>query len=126
MLAASCAVQFIVENYVVFLVRLWFNYPVYYIKRAWNLFPHTALDGYEVKDGVEPLERGVRYGPGVRETFNVLRPATNSVSGRLIGAGGVAFAPPPLKGLVFNVHGGGFVCTQDEVRSGARGRRARH
>ena len=93
----SCLLAF-AERYIFTIVQLYFDWPIYYLKRMWNWFEHVSHDGQEVMTGLK-LERNVFWGQGRLERYNLLIPTESDV---------------PIRGIVFNIHGGGFVCSRDE------------
>jgi acetyl esterase/lipase len=92
--------RWLVEQYALRIVQLYFDWPIYYLKRMWNWFEHGSHDGENFMAYVK-LTRSVHYGSGRLERYNVLEPVESD--GR-----------PALRGVVFNVHGGGFACSMDE------------
>jgi acetyl esterase/lipase len=92
--------RWLVEQYIFRIVQFYFDWPIYYLKRAWNFFEHGSQDGENFMAYVQ-LTRSIHYGKGRLERYNTLVPMESD--GR-----------PSIRGIVFNVHGGGFVCSQDE------------
>ena len=81
-----------------------FNYwwsPVFCIKRFWHWYHDVLIapDGYDYHHRVK-VTRWVQYGALAAEECTVYEPAH--------------LPPHERKGVVLNVHGGGFICTVDE------------
>jgi hypothetical protein len=90
--------QLIIEQFACRVMQFYFDWPIYYLKRIGDLFPHTAHDYFEMMDNLK-IVRSVRYGKSRLERYNVMTPTSVDA----------------CRGVVFNVHGGGFVCSQDEL-----------
>jgi hypothetical protein len=43
----------IAEAYVFRVVQWYFDFPVYFLKRLWNVYGHTCHDGFEVMDSLQ-------------------------------------------------------------------------
>jgi acetyl esterase/lipase len=86
--------------YVGAIAQFYFNFPVYWLKRLYNFFPHSSHDGYEHHDSIK-LTRGMRYGSHSAELCDVMEPLN--------------IPPSQRKGVILYVHGGGFICTMNEL-----------
>jgi acetyl esterase/lipase len=107
-------VECVTTHYALRITQLWFDWPIYFLKRLWDYWPHVAWDGYLNEEGVH-LTRSVPYGAGPAERMHVLQRQLAAVAAAgatgAAGAAGAAARPP----VVVYVHGGGFVCTCREM-----------
>ena len=92
--------HFLLECYVLRVIQFWFDYPVYALKRCWNLMDryHVAIDSYQSMQDVH-LTRSISYGAHPREKYHLMSPARHHV----------------IRGNIIYVHGGGFVASCREM-----------
>eukprot|EP00658_Telonema_sp_P-2_P070419 TRINITY_DN59939_c0_g1_i1.p1 TRINITY_DN59939_c0_g1~~TRINITY_DN59939_c0_g1_i1.p1 ORF type:complete len:486 (-),score=48.63 TRINITY_DN59939_c0_g1_i1:80-1537(-) len=90
-------IQTIAEWWVLPVIQTVFGCVVTPTKLLWNRLEHTAQDQHELMHNVR-VTKGVRYGRQPSEVYELMEPASG-----------------PLLGVVFYVHGGGFVCTSAEL-----------
>ena len=104
-------VECVTTHYALRVTQLWFDWPIYLLKRLWDYWPHVAWDGYLNEEGVH-LTRSVPYGAGPAERMHVLQPQAMAAAAAGAAGAAAAAARPPV---VVYVHGGGFVCTCREM-----------
>ena len=101
--------------------------PITFVKLIWNFLPHTAIDNYEMVEGID-IRKHLVYGPHRKHTYHHMRPsgaeprntgntgntATGDSTGTGAGGAGTKTAAQACDPAILYFHGGGFVATCKE------------